>query len=125
MIIGIGTDIVEVERIRKSLLRFGERFARKILVESEFARFRESALPVHFLARRFAAKEAAAKALGTGMRNGVAFRQFLISKLESGAPQLTLQGRASELARDKGINNLHISISDENKYAQAFVVMER
>lgn len=124
MIVGIGTDIVEIARIRRSLEKFGERFAGKILGESELVRFRTVKEPAAWLARRFAAKEAAAKALGTGMRGGVHFVQIEIRHQKSGAPLLDLTGRAAARADKLGVNNSHVSISDERDFAVAFVILE-
>ncbi|MCW9058926.1 MAG: holo-ACP synthase, partial [Gammaproteobacteria bacterium] len=103
MIHGIGTDIVQVSRIRDCLERFGERFARRILATAEWSRYERAAHPVHFLAKRFAAKEAAAKALGTGFRDGLGLRDFIIVSDVRGRPGLEFQGRARELREELGI----------------------
>lgn len=94
MIYGIGTDIVRVERMAANLQRFGDRFAHRILTKAEQADFAHSAKPAHFLARRFAAKEAAAKALGLGISEGLSFRQIGIGHDERGKPRLEYTGRA-------------------------------
>jgi holo-[acyl-carrier protein] synthase len=120
---GIGTDLVETARIEHSLSRWGEKFAQRILDPDELQEFRAARKQGHFLAKRFAAKEAAVKALGTGMRQGVHFRQIKVSHYESGAPVLTFTGRAREIADRNGIENRHLSISDERDYALAFVVL--
>lgn len=123
MIFGIGTDLVQVARIEKAIARWGTRFAGKILTAQELAEFAETLRPAQFLAKRFCAKEAAAKALGTGLRSGVNFRQIQVYHDANGAPRLSLTGQARQLAENKRIGNLHLSISDEREYAIAFVVM--
>lgn len=125
MIYGIGTDIVQVSRIRDSLERFGTRFARRMLAEPEWARFETAARPAHFLAKRFAAKEAAAKALGTGFRDGLGLRDFIIVNDARGRPGLEFAGRARELGEALGVGERFVSISDERDYAVAFVTLMR
>lgn len=124
MIVGVGVDLVEIDRIAAAWQRFGDRFARKILAPVEMARFESAADPVHFLAKRFAAKEAAAKALGTGMRAGVHFSQIIVSHRSSGAPTVGMEGAAAERAGKIGASAYHISLSDERGHALAFVVLE-
>ena len=121
MIVGIGTDIVEVRRIQRSLTRFGERFTGKILCAGEYRSLEGSRL-ASYLARQFSAKEAVSKALGTGMRNGVHFRNIEIVRRESGAPLVRLTGEAKSRAEELGISDIHISISDERDYAIAYVI---
>ena len=123
MIVGIGTDIVQVDRIQHSLDRLGEAFARRILTDSELASFKASRQPAAFLAKRFAAKEAAAKALGTGIGK-VSFQHLEVSNNALGAPVLQFHGYARELQRMKAINRLHLSLSDEKDNAVAFVILE-
>lgn len=124
MIYGIGTDIIRVRRIAASLQRFGDRFVQRILTEAEQADFVRSARPAHFLARRFAAKEAAVKALGLGISNGLGFRQIGIGHDERGRPRLEYSGRAAALCRELGIAASHVSLSDEHDYAIAYVMLE-
>ena len=123
MIVGIGTDIVRIERIQQSLDRLGDAFARRILTETELQLFHNSKQPAAFLAKRFAAKEAAAKALGTGIGK-VSFQHLEVSNDVLGAPKLTFSGYALALQQHKGIESLHISLSDEKDNAIAFVVLE-
>jgi holo-[acyl-carrier protein] synthase len=123
MIFGIGTDIVHVARIEKSLAKFGERFARRILTDAEFADFSEIARPAHFLAKRFAAKEAAAKAMGIGFRNGLSLRHIGIGHDSNGKPQLQFLGYAADFVDQHEINNAHISLADEEDHAVAFVTL--
>ena len=129
MILGIGVDLVHVPRVERALGRFAARFARRILDPEEFAEF--EGLPIgsgspgrraRFLAMRFAAKEAAAKALGTGFRGGVAPRQFGVRRTGLGAPFLVVNGRAAQTVAERGNGaTLHLSLADENEYALAFV----
>ena len=121
MIFGIGTDIVQVDRIQKNLDRYGERFARRILAEPEYAEFLQANEPARFLAKRFAAKEAAAKAYGTGFSGGLAFSDIAVGHDAQGKPELQLAGRAAELCKEMGIGRNYISIADETDYAVAFV----
>jgi holo-[acyl-carrier protein] synthase len=123
MIFGIGTDIVRVSRIQKSLDRYGERFARRILAGQELDDFQRTLHPARFLARRFAAKEAVVKAYGTGFTQGMTFQDIVVSHDTAGKPLLLLSGRALELQREMGIGEQFISISDEQEYAVAFVTL--
>jgi holo-[acyl-carrier protein] synthase len=123
MIFGIGTDIVRVSRIQKSLDRYGERFARRILAGQELDDFRHTLHPARFLARRFAAKEAVVKAYGTGFTQGMTFQDIVVTHDAAGKPLLLLSGRALELQREMGIGEPFISISDEQEYAVAFVTL--
>ena len=124
MIVGLGTDIVERERIQASLSRLGEAFAKRILTTSELAEFSESKQQVALLAKRFAAKEAAVKALGLGIGNGVSFQHMNISHDKYGAPLLEFNGFAKEHCDLLGVNHVHLSISDEQRYAMATVILE-
>ena len=124
MIFGIGTDFVQVVRLQRGLERFGERFAVRILAETELDEFRRHLRPANFLARRFAAKEAAAKAMGTGISNGITLRQISVTHDSKGKPQLVFTGQALEFLRASRVRHTHISIADEADYAVAFVVLE-
>ena len=122
MIIGVGTDIVEVDRIRKAFSRRPENFRRKILAAEEIEKTPVTR-EIEYLAKRFAAKEAISKVLGTGMQFGVSFGDILIlTDLETGQPLVELKGHAKQQASLKGINRILISISDEKDYAIAFAV---
>ncbi len=123
MIFGIGTDIVRVERIERILEQRGERFARRILTEREYADLRQAHAPAHFLARRFAAKEAAAKAMGTGFRKGLHLHHIGVGHDGNGRPLLEFDGYAAEFMRDHGIRSAHLSLADEREYAVAFVTL--
>ena len=120
-ILGLGTDIVEISRIEAVVERTGERLARRILSPSEWQQHQH---PVRFLAKRFAVKEAAAKAFGTGIRNGLAFNQFEVVNDALGKPTLRLHSRAAELAVELGVKSLHVTLADERRYACATVIIE-
>ncbi|HWU82650.1 MAG TPA: holo-ACP synthase [Methylophilaceae bacterium] len=125
MIFGIGTDIVEVARIEDSLARFGDAFAQRILTEQEWLSFQQSKTQARFLAKRFAAKEAFAKALGTGLREPATFQNIGIAHDDLGKPVLDLASPLQKLLDKKGIVQQHLSISDEKALAAAFVVLEK
>lgn len=125
MIYGVGTDIVEIARIESALGRFGERFARRLLGPEEIAEWGGAARPAHFLAKRVAAKEAAAKALGTGFREGIRFCDIVVTHDPLGRPGLAMRGAAAARLREAGIDALHLSLSDEREHAIAFVVAEK
>jgi phosphopantethiene--protein transferase domain len=122
-IVGIGTDIVEIARVEKALAR-QSRFADRVLTESEQLQMATLKAPARYLAKRFAAKEAAAKALGTGIANGVTFHDFTITNHTSGQPALSLSGRAAQLARERGVAHCWLTLSDEKAYAVAHVILE-
>jgi holo-[acyl-carrier protein] synthase len=124
MIFGIGTDIVEVARIEASIQQFGDDFAKRILAESELANYLESHIKARFLSKRFAAKEAFSKALGTGLRAPATFQNIAVSHDDLGKPLLVLAPELQALLQSKNITQMHISISDEKNLAAAFVVLE-
>lgn len=124
MIFGVGTDVVEIERVRKALERWGERFARKVLTGPELGRFRAHRLPANYLAKRFAAKEAFTKALGTGIRSPAGWHGMWVVNLPSGKPELQFTPALQELLRKKGITAAHVSLSDEKGVAFATVILE-
>ena len=128
MIFGIGTDICDVRRIRASLERHGERFARKVLAEGEFATWkaRSARWPergVRYVATRFSAKEAFSKAIGLGMRMPMTWRLCEVGKLPSGKPVIVLHGVLKEWFETKGLQ-AHITVTDESEYAASFCVVE-
>ncbi|MGE3774493.1 MAG: holo-ACP synthase [Gammaproteobacteria bacterium] len=124
MIRGLGIDLVKTERVREVYARFGRKFARRILAEGELPRFDASHKPVSFLAMRFAAKEAASKALGTGFRQGVSPRQIEVTHDAAGKPSLHLHGAAAEHAHRLAASVSHVSLTDEAEYAAAVVILE-
>jgi holo-[acyl-carrier protein] synthase len=128
MILGIGSDLCDIRRIERSLARFGERFTHRIFTPGERARSDRRAARAASYARRFAAKEACAKALGTGMSGGVFWRDMEVVNLPTGRPTMRLTGGARERLEDmvprghKAI--VHVSLTDDPPVAQAFVVIE-
>lgn len=124
MIFGIGTDIVEVVRITESINKFGDSFAMRILSPDEIAGFQESNQKAQFLAKRFAAKEAFSKALGTGLRSPATFQNISITHDAIGKPLFKFAPDLLRFLRIKGINHQHLSVSDEKALAVAFVVLE-
>ncbi|WP_110188993.1 holo-ACP synthase [Pokkaliibacter plantistimulans] len=125
MICGIGTDMVAIGRIAEVMERTRERFARKILGEQEWHIYQQVSQPHAWLAKRWAAKEACAKALGTGVAQGLSLTHIQVLNNAQGAPLLQLSGRALELAEACGASRWHVSLSDEKDYALAFVVLSR
>lgn len=124
MIFGIGTDIVDVERIRK--LGSLEKFADKILSLNELEVYKSQIdeKKVTFLAKQFAAKEAVSKALGTGIGKDIRFNQIEILRNSDGKPYLNHDGMITTIFNDLGITKTHVSLSDEKKYVLAFVILE-
>lgn len=124
MILGIGTDIARVERFEAAMRRHGDRFAARVLGPHEAQRFAQHVSPAAFLAKRFAAKEAFVKALGTGLREGMRWTDIQVVNDALGRPSLTLNGEAARLAESLGVTRMHLSLSDEHDVAVAFVVLE-
>ena len=124
MIYGIGTDVVEIERIQRALGRYGERFARRILCPPELKRFANHRLPAHYLAKRFAAKEAFTKALGTGIHAPANWHGVWVTNLPSGKPELNFSSELAALLKKRGVTTAHVSLSDERGVAFATVVLE-
>ena len=124
MIAGIGTDLCDIGRMQRALDRFGERFARKILVESEYQRFVRHRRPAAYLAKRFAAKEAFSKAMGTGIHFPVNWHNVSVDNERSGRPVLRFSEPLAKLLRSRGITAVHVSITDEVGMAAASVVLE-
>lgn len=123
-IVGLGTDIVEISRMQNLIRKHGDDLALRVLTESEFQHYKTLKFPEKFLAKRFAAKEAAAKALGTGIAKGVSFQHIQIENNELGAPLLSFTDAALSHFTALGGNHTHISISDEKCYAVATVILE-
>lgn len=124
-VVGVGTDIVEVSRIANMADAAKFRLAKRVLTPNELTVYQEHPLSDSYLAKRWAAKEAAAKALGTGIAAGVSFQHIIIESLASGAPVIHLSEKALEIAKTLGATHWHISISDEKHYALAFVVLSK
>lgn len=129
MIIGLGSDLCDIRRIQKSLDRFGDRFVQRLFTEIEQEKSDRRKDRAASYAKRFAAKEACAKALGTGVpRRGVHWKDMGVVNLRSGAPTMALTGGAAERLRSLTppgmILNIHVSLTDDHPYAQAFVILE-
>ncbi|MEW5967341.1 MAG: holo-ACP synthase [Pseudomonadota bacterium] len=125
MIHGIGTDLLDARRIRDGLARFGEHYADRLLAPAEHAGYYASADPARYLAKAFAAKEAFAKACGTGLRPPVTLRNLAVLRDARGKPHFEC---APELARwlaDRGVHAHHVSLSDEGDLVLAYVILER
>lgn len=123
MIFGIGTDIVRVTRMQKNIERYGEKFAERILTPAELAEYREESRKAHFLAKRFAAKEAAAKAMGTGFRDGLMLHHIGVGHDAVGKPKLEFTAEAAAFVHAHGITDVHVSLADEEDHAVAFVTL--
>ncbi|MBV1881422.1 MAG: holo-ACP synthase [Pseudomonadales bacterium] len=122
-IYGIGTDIVKIERIEQMLGRSGDKLAQRILTAEEMLEYSSSQNKVPFLAKRFAIKEAAAKAFGLGFRQGLAYSHIGLTHNDVGKPSLVFQHKAAELISEYSIQSHNVSVSDEVDYAVAFVVL--
>ncbi len=125
MIVGVGTDIVDVERIAKVYNKQGEAFSKRLLSADELLELESQYYPERFLAKRWALKEAVSKALGTGIAQGVCFKDMTIGHKPSGQPILLLAGRTLAKADSLGITDWSISVSDEKHHTVAFVVAEQ
>jgi len=127
MILGIGSDLVDVHRIERVVERHGERFLNRIFTDTERARAERRANRMETYAKRFAAKEACAKALGTGLRHGVFWRDMGVVNLPSGRPTMRLTGgalkRLNEITPDGFEARIDLTITDEGPLAQAFVII--
>lgn len=128
MILGIGTDLANIERIQGTLDRFGDRFRNRVFTETELAKARRRKDEAGTLAKRWAAKEACSKALGTGLAMGISWRDMAVSNLRSGQPVMELTGWAAErLAQMTPADHdalVHVTLTDDHPWAQAFVVIE-
>ena len=128
MIIGLGSDLSDIRRIQESLDRFGDRFKQRVFTELERTRSDRKADAAASYAKRFAAKEACAKALGTGMRRGVFWRDMGVVNLRTGQPTMQLTGgalaRLQEMTPPGMKAVIHLSLTDDHPYAQAFVIIE-
>ena len=124
MIIGVGIDIIEVERIRASHDKFGERFLKRILRPEEIAYCFSHAQPAPFLAARFSAKEAISKAFGTGIGRQLGWQDMEVRRKESGQPYVVLHDDGQVLFNQLHARALHLSLSHTNFYASAIAVLE-
>lgn len=124
MIAGIGVDMATTSRIAKAYDRFGHRFARRVLNEAEWSDYENHPYPTRFLTKRFAVKEAAVKALGTGERTGVLLKDFFLQHDTLGKPILCVSGEAQKHCITRNIEHFWVSLTDEGDSVVAFVVME-
>lgn len=124
MIVGTGVDIAEVPRIAAAIERFGERFVRRVFTDNEIRYCESKANKVERYAARFAAKEAALKAIGTGWRRGVAWRDVEVTREPGGRPTIAFHGVAGEFAAKLGVRRAHVSLSHTVEHAIAQVILE-
>lgn len=124
MIAGVGVDIAETNRFEELWQRYGERFVRRILTVDERMQLQTRSHPERFIATRFAAKEAAVKALGTGFDLGVGYKSIEVKNNDNGKPELYFHDAALEIIKQREISSAHLSISDEKHYVVAMVVLE-
>lgn len=124
MIVGTGIDLAEVDRIRQSIERYGERFLKRVYTPGEIAYVERKANKFERYAARFAAKEAGMKAIGTGWRRGVTWQDFEVANLPSGRPTLRLTGVAAEVAERMGVKRISLSLTHTTQNGMAFVILE-
>ena len=124
MIFGVGTDVVEIERIEKALAPHGERFAQRILCPPELQRFSQHKKKANYLAKRFAAKEAFTKALGTGIKAPANWHGVWVANQPSGKPELRFSAALEKLLSARGISASHLTLTDERGIAVATVILE-
>jgi holo-[acyl-carrier protein] synthase len=124
MIAGIGTDVVHIDRIGKVLDRYGARFVERILTDEERVRFERTKAKASHLAKRFAAKEAFSKAIGTGIRSPFRWHSVTVARDPKGKPILKPDARMAAHLERLGITRLHVSLTDDAQIAMAFVVLE-
>ena len=124
MIVGIGTDIVEISRMTDLIQRFGDKLAQRILASSEWGDYQQSALKARFLAKRFSIKEAFSKAWGTGLRYPIIPAHIIITHDIQGKPLLNFAPPVQALLTARGVIKAHVSVSDEKNLALAMVVLE-
>ena len=124
MLVGTGVDLIEIERIAQSIERYGDRFLRRIFTDHEIAYCSRKRSSAESFAARFAAKEAGAKALGTGISKGVTWNEFQVEREPGGRPTLQLRGRAALLASQLGVKTISLSLTHTATLAMASVMME-
>ena len=125
MVLGLGSDLIEIERLEDSIERFGDRFLHRVFTVGEiaFCQLKKRSSAESFAAR-FAAKEAAAKALGTGISRGVTWQEIEVRRLPGERPTLSLSGRAAERAAAMGVRGMHLTLTHNREIAMAVVVLE-
>jgi holo-[acyl-carrier protein] synthase len=124
VIVGLGIDVAEVDRVRDAIERHGRRFVERIFCASEIAYVERKANRYERYAARFAAKEAGMKAIGTGWRRGVRWQDFEVTNLPSGRPTLRLHGVADRIAQSLGVRNVALSITHTAREGSAIVILE-
>jgi holo-[acyl-carrier protein] synthase len=124
MVLGLGTDLIEIERVQASMDRFGERFLDRVFTEGEIAYCMRKKQSAESFAARFAAKEAGAKALGTGINRGVSWKEIEVRREIGQRPTLHFSGRAGELANAMGVRRVELSLSHSRKLAMAMALIE-
>jgi holo-[acyl-carrier protein] synthase len=124
MVLGLGTDLIEIDRIQESMDRYGERFLQRIFTDEEIAFCMKKKHAAESFAARFAAKEAASKALGTGISRGVSWKEFEVRRQAGQRPMLHFTGRAAELAQAMGVRRVQLSLTHSRNLAMAAVVVE-
>ncbi|CAL4320891.1 Holo-[acyl-carrier-protein] synthase [Buchnera aphidicola (Thelaxes suberi)] len=124
-IIGIGIDIIEIKRMKKLFLIHKEKIAKKILSKNEWKRYLHHSSPINFLCKSFNGKEAASKALGTGIRNNIHWKDFEINNDKLGKPHLQFYGETKKKIKDMNVKKTHISFSHEKKYIISMVILEK
>ena len=124
MILGVGLDVVETERIARALALHGRRFEERVYTAAELAECAERADRAQALAGRFAAKEALLKALGTGSAHGISFQQVEVVRADGGSPTMSVTGSAAAEARRRGVRQIHVSLSHQPGLAAAVVILE-
>jgi len=125
VISGIGIDLVDIERVRRNIGRFGHRLAERILSEAELEEYFQSCRQADYLAKRFAAKEAFSKALGTGLSGMVKARGISVSHNPAGQPLIELDSDINDIISARGILSCHLSLADEKQHALACVILEK
>ena len=124
MVVGLGTDLIEIARIERSVARFGEAFLRRVYTAGEIAYCMAKKNSAESLAARFVAKEAGAKALGTGISRGVGWRELEVRRAPGQRPELHLSGRAAQIAATLGVTRMSLSLSHSRELSIAVVVAE-
>ncbi|MDQ2925864.1 MAG: holo-ACP synthase [Acidobacteriota bacterium] len=124
MVIGLGTDLIEIARIERSVARFGEQFLNRVFTPGEIAYCQAKRASAESFAARFAAKEAGAKALGTGLSRGVGWKEFEVRRLPGQRPEMYLSGRAAQIAGAMGVRRISLSLTHSREMSMAVVVAE-
>ncbi|QCI27172.1 holo-ACP synthase [Buchnera aphidicola] len=124
-IIGIGCDIIDLNRLNNVFKKFGKKFLKKILSKNELNEFLKTKNKINFIGKRFVIKEAASKSIGTGFQNGINFKSFELSHDKYGKPNIIFLKKAKKIFNKLKIKYVHVSITDEKKYIFAVIIIER